>query len=146
LLDIIAVWSKNIPATFEEGSIMKQYLIPTLFCLSITEPVFSKDVFMTGDEFKAFLASDKTIYLGGKGEGYAGTLLLSADGTGRGEVKTDAGDEIKLAGTWVIKKNTFCRTWKDIDKGKEVCETWKKIGENRVEVQVKKKKIGLNWW
>ena len=95
---------------------------------------------------KALLASDKTINLGGKGEDYAGTLLLKADGTGAGTAKTDSGDMITLDGTWVIKKNTFCRKWKALDKGKEVCEAWKKIGENRVEVQVKKKKVGINWW
>ena len=33
---------------------------------------------------KALLAADKTINLGGAGEGYAGTLLLKADGTGAG--------------------------------------------------------------
>ena len=101
---------------------------------------------MTGEELKALFAADKTINLGGPGEGYAGTLTIKVDGTGAGEAKTDGGKVIALEGTWHIKKDNFCRKWKDLDKGKEVCEAWKKTGDNRVEVQVKKKKIGVNSW
>jgi hypothetical protein len=125
---------------------MKRFLFSASVCILVTQPVFSKDVFMTGEEMRTLLAVDKTINLGGKGEGYAGTLVLNADGSGHGQAKTDGGDIITLVGSWFIKNNTFCRTWKGRDKGKEVCEAWKKIGENRVEVQLKKKKIGVNWW
>jgi len=125
---------------------MKKPLFSFLALVLLAHHASAADEFMTGDEMKALLAADKTINLGGAGEGYAGTLLLKADGTGAGTAKTDSGDVITLDGTWVIKKNTFCRKWKALDKGKEVCEAWKKIGENRVEVQVKKKKAGINWW
>ena len=125
---------------------MKSIFLVFSILLLATFPTAAADVFMTGDELRALFTADKTINLGGPGEGYAGTLTIKADGTGAGEAKTDDGKVIALEGTWRIKRDSFCRKWKGLDKGKEVCEAWKKTADNRVEVQVKKKKTGVNSW
>ena len=126
---------------------MKTVFLTFFVSMLATYPVAAaEDVFMTGEELKALFAADKTINLGGPEEGYTGTLMIKADGSGVGTAKTSGGKVIVLEGTWYVKKDNFCRKWKDLDKGKEVCEAWKKIGDNRVEVQVKKKKVGVNWW
>jgi len=101
---------------------------------------------MTGAEIKALLAEGKTITLGGPGEGYQGKLTLNTDGTGKGSAKPDAGKAISISGKWKIKGNTFCRTWKGLDGGKEVCETWQKDGANRAIVMVGGTKVGVNSW
>jgi hypothetical protein len=89
------------------------------------------------------LTGGKTVHLGGPGTGYSGDLVLSPDGTGSGSATTDDKKKIKLQGTWKIKDDTFCRTWKGIDKGKEVCETWLLVEPNKVKVLLE---IGSNWW
>ncbi len=106
----------------------------------------AKDVKMTGEELTALLTAGKTLNLGGKGQGYAGTLVLTADGKGEGSAKPDAGGEIKISGTWKITGDKFCRMWAGLDDSKEVCETWIKAGENSVKVMNGKKQIGLNSW
>jgi hypothetical protein len=102
---------------------------------------------MTGEELTALLASGKTIMLGGEGTGYSGELTLNADGTGSGSAKTDDGKtEFKLEGTWEIRDGKFCRTWTEIDDGKEVCETWVKAGRSKVNVMNGDQQIGVNSW
>ena len=70
---------------------MKKSLFSFLALLLLAHPVSAADEFMTGDEMKALLTADKTINLGGDGEGYAGTLLLKADGTGAGVLQLRPG-------------------------------------------------------
>lgn len=102
---------------------------------------------MTGAELQQLLATGKTLQLGSKEAGYTGDLVLNADGTGKGSAKTNDGKQtFNLEGTWKITGNKFCRTWVDLDKGKEVCETWLKDGDNKVTVMNGKKKIGVNSW
>lgn len=101
---------------------------------------------MTGKELTALLSEGKLLMLGGPKEGYTGELTLAKDGTGHGEAKTTDGKVIKIDGTWRIKGNKFCRTWKALDGGKEVCETWNKVGEKSVRVMVGKNDVGLNSW
>lgn len=97
-------------------------------------------------ELKSLLEGGKTLQLGGKGMGYSGTLTLSADGSGKGEAKTDDGTQISIDGTWRIKGDTFCRTWAKLDGGKEVCERWHLVAPSQVEVYVGKEKAGVNSW
>ncbi len=52
----------------------------------------------TGKELTALLGEGKELNLGGPGKGYAGSLILSADGTGRGQIKLDNGDVIPIEG------------------------------------------------
>ncbi len=97
-------------------------------------------------DLTTLLAGGKTLGLGGKGMGYSGTITLTADGKGDGSAKTDGGTVITINGTWRIKGDRFCRTWKDLDDGKEVCETWRLTSPNHVDVYNGKKKIGANSW
>jgi hypothetical protein len=101
---------------------------------------------MTGAELTALLGNGKSIGLGGPGSGYAGTLILTANGAGKGEVKTDDGTLLTLTGQWRVKGDQFCRTWQEFDGGKEVCETWERDGDNQVRVLVDGKPIGINHW
>ena len=101
---------------------------------------------MTNAELTALLGNGKTIGLGGPGTGYIGELAMNADGTGKGQAKTDKGRIIPVVGTWKIKDDQVCRIWKDLDDGKEVCETWEKDGTNRVQVMVDGKSVGVNFW
>jgi hypothetical protein len=101
---------------------------------------------MTGVELKALLSAGKTITLGGPGEGYLGSLTLSADGSGSGSAKTDEGRVLTLTGTWKIKGDTFCRQWEEFDNGKEVCEIWVLTTPTKVNVMVNDTKVGVNSW
>jgi hypothetical protein len=101
---------------------------------------------MTGAELTALLANGKTIKLGGPGTEYNGELAMNADGTGKGQVKTNGGRVIKVEGTWKINGDQVCRIWEDLDDGKEVCETWEKDGTNRVQVMVDGESVGVNYW
>jgi hypothetical protein len=102
---------------------------------------------MKGKELSALLSNGKEIMLGGEGKGYSGTLMLTKDGKGKGQVKLENGDVIPIEGVWKIKKDRFCRTWKGgRDAGKEVCETWIKTGPKAVEVMVGKENKGNNYW
>ncbi|MCV9966171.1 hypothetical protein OIU34_30320 [Pararhizobium sp. BT-229] len=113
---------------------------------TMTAPVEAADKALKEADLKALLASGKTLQLGGKGMGYSGTLDLSADGAGTGSAKTDDGTVINISGSWKIKGDKFCRTWKDLDGGKEVCETWRLTSPNHVDVFRGKEKIGANSW
>jgi hypothetical protein len=125
---------------------MRLFIAPLIAFSFYSTVAMSKDVKMTGDEMNALLSSGKTLSLGGKGQGYAGTLVLSADGKGEGSAKPDSGGQIKLSGTWKITGDKFCRIWADLDDGKEVCETWVKAGPSSVKVMKGKKQIGMNSW
>ena len=87
-----------------------------------------------------------TLKLGAKGEGYQGSLKLSANGTGKGKATTDSGQTIVLSGTWHIVGDKFCRTWKGQDAGKEVCETWVAKSDRSVDVFNGDQRLGLNSW
>lgn len=102
---------------------------------------------MSGKQLTALLKDGKEIMLGGPGKGCSGTLMVAADGTAKGEVKTDSGDVIAIEGKWAIKKDRFCRTWVGgRDPGKEICETWVKSGDRSVDVFKGKENIGTNSW
>lgn len=137
-------------AAVSEGVCMTKVLTTIPFaCLIIfvtTAGLSAADKSFKEADLKALLASGKTLQLGGKGMGYCGTLDLSADGAGTGSAKTDDGTVIKISGSWKIKGDKFCRTWKDLDAGKEVCETWRLTSPNHVDVYRGKKKIGANSW
>ncbi len=102
---------------------------------------------MTGKELTDLLSNGKELILGGPKEGYSGTLLISKNGTAKGQVKLDSGDVIPIEGKWHIAGNKFCRTWlAGRDAGKQVCETWNKAGPNSVRVMTGKRDLGLNSW
>ncbi|WP_299677134.1 hypothetical protein [uncultured Roseobacter sp.] len=87
-----------------------------------------------------------TLKLGGEGHGYVGSLKLTKDGRGTGSAKTDSGRTINIDGTWAVKGDQFCRTWKDLDEGKEVCETWISTSPRSVDVYKGDQKLGVNSW
>ena len=101
---------------------------------------------MTQAELAELTSGGVTILLGGPGEGYSGTLVLAADGTGAGTAKTDSGTELTLTGTWEVRDGKFCRSWQEFDDGAEVCETWILTGENSADVFNGDQKIGVNSW
>ena len=100
---------------------------------------------MTGDELEDLLGKDKSFVLGGPGTGYAGEVVFRSDGTTSGSVKTDDGKVTEIGGVWYIVGNKVCRTWKDVDEGKEVCGTWIKDGDNKARVLVDGKVLGVSW-
>ncbi len=100
---------------------------------------------MSGEAMETLLSGGKTLTLGGPGEGYVGSVVLQPDGTGVGSAVMDSGKKLDISGTWRIEDDRFCRKWKFNDY-EEVCETWRKIGENKVEVLVKGKRVGVNAW
>jgi hypothetical protein len=105
------------------------------------------DQTMTGDQLSELLAGGKTIMLGGPGIGYSGELVLTADGKGKGEAKTDDGSKtFVIEGTWEIRDDKFCRVWAEIGEGKEMCETWVIVAPNKVKVMSGEKEIGVNYW
>ena len=95
---------------------------------------------MTGADLTDLLGNGKSISLGGPRSGHAGTLILAANGSGQGEVKTDDGTILNFTGNWRVKGDQFCRTWQKFDGGQEVC------GDNKVRVLVDGKPIGSNHW
>lgn len=97
-------------------------------------------------QLEALLSGGRTVQLGGPGMGYAGTLELRADGTGRGQAKTDGGNTITIRGNWEIRDGKFCRTWAGLDGGATICETWVPVGANTVDVFNGGQKIGRNSW
>ena len=102
---------------------------------------------MTGAQLTELLSAGKTIKLGGPGTGYSGELVLNADGTGKGEAKTDDGkNTFVIEGTWQIKGDTLCRTWAALDEGKKVCETWVMVEPKKVKVMNADKELGVNSW
>jgi hypothetical protein len=102
---------------------------------------------MTGAQMKELLAGGKAIKLGGPGTGYSGELVFTPDGKGKGEAKTDDGSKtFVIEGTWEIKDDTLCRTWTELDEGKEVCETWILLEPKKVKVMNGEKELGVNYW
>ena len=115
--------------------------------LAATSTIASAEEAMTGEQLKELLSADKTIKLGGPGTGYSGELLLTADGKGKGEAKTDDGkNTFRIEGTWEIRDDTFCRTWTELDEGKEVCETWLLVEPKKVTVKDGDRVLGTNYW
>ncbi len=115
----------------------------TLVIISASWPLRAED--MSGEKLKLLLANGLTLMLGGPGEGYKGTVRLEADGTGAGSAVLDNGKKLDITGTWTIEDNRFCRKWK-FNNFKKECETWRKVDENKVEVLIDGKKIGVNSW
>ena len=101
---------------------------------------------MTTGELTELTAKGITLKLGGAGQGYAGTLKLKKDGTGKGGAKTDSGKKIEIQGTWFIANDKFCRTWAGLDDDQEVCEKWCLTSGNSVDVYKGNKVIGVNSW
>ena len=101
---------------------------------------------MTADQLTALTQNGITLQLGGKGQGYKGSLKLSKDGKGKGSALLDNGNKINIAGTWKVKGDKFCRRWTDLDEGKEVCESWHLTSKRSVEVYNGRKKLGVNSW
>lgn len=115
------------------------------FALSLTA-ASGEEKDMKESDLTALLEGGKTLQLGGKDMGYSGSLVLSADGTGKGSAKTDDGTEIVLEGKWRIRGDKFCRTWEAIDDGREVCERWRLVAPNSAEIYQGQEKVGLNSW
>lgn len=124
----------------------KTLLAPLLFMLATSTALAQSGTPMTGEELSALTANGVTLTLGGDGMSYKGELALAADGTGKGGAKLDNGNELSIAGTWAIKDGKFCRTWTDLDDGKEVCETWIKTSDTSVEVYNGDQMLGVNSW
>jgi hypothetical protein len=116
-----------------------------LALLLVTTPAAAQEA-MTGDELEALLGIGKTLTLGGPGAAYSGQVTLKSDGTGSGSAKTADGKDIEIGGVWYIQGNQFCRSWKNVDEGKEVCETWVKNGNNSARVLVDGKEISVASW
>lgn len=121
------------------------FLMISLFILSSLMALAAENQ-MTGTQLKQLLAEGITLMLGGEGAGYTGELELYPDGTGKGQWVTNKGKKGMIEGTWEIVDDEFCRVWKDVSGGKRVCERWIIVGENKVEVRNKDKKIGINSW
>ncbi|MCT7377304.1 hypothetical protein [Chelativorans salis] len=110
-------------------------------------PAIADEVKMGGKELSELLSAGKNIRLGGPGTGYSGELVLTSDGRGNGQAKTDDGTKtFVLEGTWRIKGDEFCRQWAAFDDGNEVCETWVLIGTKQAKVVVGDDQIGINSW
>jgi len=101
---------------------------------------------LTGAQLTQLTGKGITLTLGGAGQGYQGTLKLSANGKGKGSAVTDAGDKISIVGTWTIEGDQFCRAWKDLNEGQVVCETWVPTSAQSVDVYNGKERIGVNSW
>lgn len=117
-----------------------------VLCGGVAGSVLAEENAMTNADLTGLLSGGKTLMLGGKGQGYEGSLTLNADGTGKGSAKTDAGAVINLTGTWSIKGDQFCRVWEGLDDGNEVCETWVKTSNTSVKVMNGDQQIGVNSW
>ena len=127
---------------------MSKILLPAVLIAStLASAAFSQSgTPMTNEELTALTANGVTLSLGGKGMGYTGELVLTADGRGDGSATMDSGDKLSIAGTWAIKDGKFCRVWADLDGGKEVCETWIKKTDTSVEVYNGDQMLGVNSW
>jgi hypothetical protein len=101
---------------------------------------------LSTDQLAQLTSKGVTLKLGGEGEGYSGSLKLNKNGSAKGGATTDAGDKISIAGKWRIADNKFCRTWSDLNDGKEVCETWCLVSGSSVDVYNGNRKIGVNSW
>ena len=62
-----------------------------VLCGGVAGSVLAEENAMTNADLTGLLSGGKTLMLGGKGQGYEGSLTLNADGTGKGSAKTDAG-------------------------------------------------------
>ncbi len=100
---------------------------------------------MTGAELQALLSQGRTLRLGGPEEGYSGEVRLAADGTGDGEVVFTNGRAMQFVGTWAVEGDRFCREWSFNEYLRE-CETWRRLGDNKAEVFIDGKRVGLNSW
>ena len=115
--------------------------------LAATCTTVSADEAMTGDQLKELLSAGKTIKLGGPGSGYSGELVFTADGKAKGEAKTDDGKKtFRIEGVWEVRDDTLCRTWTELDEGKEVCETWLIVEPKKVTVMDGDRVLGSNYW
>lgn len=101
---------------------------------------------LSSDQLVGLTENGLTLQLGGEGMGYKGSLKLSKNGKGKGSATLDNGNKITIAGTWAIKDGKFCRTWSDLDGGKEVCETWYPTSGRSVDVYNGSAKLGVNSW
>ena len=101
---------------------------------------------LTNEQLVQLTENGITLKLGGEGEGYVGSLKLSKNGKGKGSATTDSGDKISIVGTWKIVDGKFCRTWKDLNDGKQLCETWYPTSGSSVDVYDGKRKVGVNSW
>ncbi|NEX47392.1 hypothetical protein G3572_14355 [Rhodobacter sp. ETT8] len=133
---------------FSKESMMRiTWLFVCGFILCLSQPALSQSTkAMTAEQMAAMTSNGVTLTLGGPGMGYKGSLELTKDGKGKGSAVTDAGQKISISGTWRLNGNMFCRTWRDLDGGKEVCETWHPISSRSVEVYNGKSKLGVNSW
>jgi len=102
---------------------------------------------MTGTQMTDLLKAGKTLQISGPGgKVFTGTLVLTADGKGTGETKSEDGKTTtKIEGTWRVKKDRFCHTWKGVDAD-EVCEGWVVIEPTKVSAVAKKKEVAIYWW
>ena len=115
--------------------------------MAVVTTASAADETMTGVQLTELLSAGKTIKLGGPGMGYSGELVLTPDGKGKGEAKTEDGSKtFAIEGTWEIKGDAFCRTWTDLDEGKEVCETWVMTEPKKVKVMNGENELGVNSW
>ena len=101
---------------------------------------------LDNDQLVGLTKNGITLQLGGEGTGYTGSLKLSRNGKGKGSATMDDGNKISIVGTWAIKDGKFCRTWSDLDGGKEVCEHWYPTSGRSVDVYNGNAKLGVNSW
>ncbi|MBS3978510.1 MAG: hypothetical protein KGZ77_01765 [Rhodobacteraceae bacterium] len=126
---------------------LNRLLSTALISFAAVHGAFAQDgAPMTTEELTSLTANGVTLTLGGAGMGYTGELALAADGTATGGAKMDNGNTLSIAGTWAIRDGQFCRTWADLDGGKEVCETWIKTSDTSVEVYNGDQMLGVNSW
>jgi hypothetical protein len=117
--------------------------IITLALTLLASPAMAQET-VTGDELEALLGPHRTVVI--RGPGYTAELTLKSSGAGLGSATFDDGKVTKISGAWYISGNQFCRSWDNIDEGKEVCETWVKDGSNKVRVLVDGKEIEEISW
>lgn len=127
---------------------MRHFILTTgtALCLGASIAFAQTGTMMTEAQLVKLTARGVVLKLGGEGEGYTGELTLKTDGSGKGSARTDAGKQIRISGTWVVRDGKFCRTWAKLDGGKEVCETWYLTSGRSVEVFNGKNRMGVNSW
>ena len=86
------------------------------------------------------------LQLGGPEEGDSGTLTLSRDGRGTGEMVRGIGESIPLDGTWTVRDGQLCRTWGADHSGSEVCEVWVRKSGNSADIYVNGVLAGSSSW
>lgn len=104
---------------------MKRYLVFAALFIGIASPSAAAN--LTGAQMKTEIVG-KTVFFKTK-KGNTGRVRYSKNG--KSKLSKTNFDLKKDSGTWRIKGNKFCTTWKVIRKGKERCFSMSKTGAGK---------------